>query len=64
MSIGAAVLKKNTTVIQTAMATVPVGAVGQWVRDKLGLTIPTQQALAFQRNKNGPANQTAPQPSF
>lgn len=54
LNIGAAVLKKSATVIQTAMATVPVVAVGQWVRDKLGLTIPAQQAFAFQRNKNGP----------
>jgi hypothetical protein len=64
LSIGAAVLKKSTTVIQTAMATVPVEAVGQWVRDKLGLTIPAQQALAFQRNKNGPKQPTSLQPSF
>ena len=64
LSIGAAVAKKTSTVIETAMATVPVGAVGQWVRDKLGLTIPAQQALAFQRNKNGPKNPTALQPSF
>ncbi len=64
LSIGAAVLKKSTSVIQAAMATVPVGAVGQWVRDKLGLTIPAQQALAFQQDKNGPNNPTALQPSF
>jgi hypothetical protein len=64
LSIGAAVLKKSTTVIQAAMATVPVAAVGQWVRYKLGLTIPAQQALAFQRNKNGPKNPTTLQPSF
>jgi hypothetical protein len=64
LSIGAAVLKKSTTVIQTAMTTVPVAAVGQWVRDKLGLTIPVQQALAFQRNKNDPNNPIGLQPSF
>jgi hypothetical protein len=64
LSIGAVVLKKTTTVVQTAMATVPVAAVGQWVRDKLGLTIPAQQAFAFQRNKNDPNNQTKLQPTF
>jgi hypothetical protein len=64
LSIGAAVLKKSSTVIQTAMASVPVAAVGQWVRDNLGLTIPAQQALAFQRNKNGPKNPTTLQPGL
>lgn len=64
LSIGATVIKKSTTVIQTAMATVPVAAVGQWVRDNLGLTIPAQQALAFQRNKNVPKNPIGLQPSF
>jgi hypothetical protein len=59
LSIGAAVLKKSATVIQTAMATMPVVAVGQWVRDKLGLTIPAQQAFAFQRNKHGPKHSPA-----
>ena len=64
LSIGAAVLKKSATVIQAAMAAVPVAAVGQWVRDNLGLTIPAQQALAFQQNKNGPKNPIGLQPSF
>ena len=64
LSIGAAVLEKSATAIQTAMATVPVAAIGQWVRDNLGLTIPAQQAFAFQRNKTGPNNLTTPQPSF
>jgi hypothetical protein len=64
LNIGAAVLEKTTTTIQTAMTTVPVGAVGQWVRDKLGLTIPAQQALALRRNKNGPKQPALLQPSF
>jgi len=64
LSIGAAVLKKSATVIQTAMATVPVVAVGQWVRDKLGLTIPAQQAFAFQRNTNGPKHPAVLQTTF
>ena len=58
LSIGAAVLKKTTATVQTAMATVPVAAVREWVREKLGLTIPAQQAFAFPRNKNGPKNPT------
>ena len=64
LSIGAAVLKKSAPVIQTAMAAVPVAAVGKWVRDNLGLTIPAQQAMAFQRNKTGPKNPIELQPSF
>lgn len=64
LSIGAAVLEKSATTIQAAMAAVPVAAVGQWVRDNLGLTIPAQQAFAFQRNKNGPQNPTVLQISF
>jgi hypothetical protein len=64
LSIGAAVLEKSATTIQAAMAAVPVAAVGQWVRDKLGLTIPAQQAFAFQRNKNRPQNPTVLQISF
>jgi hypothetical protein len=64
LSIGAAVLKKSAKVIQAAMAAVPVVAVGQWVRDKLGLTIPAQQSLAFQRNKNGPKRLAVSQTTF
>jgi hypothetical protein len=64
LSIGAAVLEKSVTTIQAAMAAVPVATVGQWVHDKLGLTIPAQQSLAFQRNKNGPKNPTVLQISF
>lgn len=64
LSIGAAVLKKSATVIQTAMATVPVAAVGQWVRDKLGLTISAQQSLAFRRNKTRPKTPAALEMTF
>jgi len=64
LSIGAAVIKKTTTAVQTAMGTVPVAAVREWVRDKLGLTIPAQQAFAFPRNKNSPKNATGPYPTF
>lgn len=64
LSIGAAVIEKTTATVQKAMAAVPVAAVGQWVRDSLGLTIPAQQALAFPRNKNRPQIPTQPQPTF
>jgi hypothetical protein len=64
LNIGAAVVKKSTTTIQTAMATVPVAAVDQWVRGRLGLTIPAQQAFAFPRNKNGLKNRPVLQSSF
>jgi hypothetical protein len=64
LNIGAAVLNKSTEAIQTAMATVPVATVRQWVREKLGLTIPAQQALAFPRNKTGLTNTIGLLPSF
>jgi hypothetical protein len=54
LNIGAAVLQKTSDTIQKALAAVPVAAVGKWIRDHLGLTIPAQQALAFQGNKNCP----------
>jgi hypothetical protein len=64
LTLGAAVLTKSTAMVQTAMAAVPVAAVGQWVREKLGLTIPAQQALAFPRNKNALKTSVRPQFSF
>ena len=54
LNIGAAVAQKTSGTIQQAFATVPVAAVGKWVRENLGLTIPAQQAIAFQGNKNCP----------
>ena len=54
LNIGAAVLKKTSDTIQKALQTVPVAAVGNWIHDHLGLTIPAQQAFAFQGNKNCP----------
>ena len=54
LNIGAAVLQKTSDTIKQALATVPVAAVGTWIRENLGLTIPAQQALAFQGNKNCP----------
>jgi hypothetical protein len=57
LNIGAAALQKTSDTIQKALAAVPVAMVGQWVRDNLGLTIPAQQALAFQGNKYCPTNQ-------
>lgn len=64
LNIGAAVLQKTSTSIQTAMTTVPVAAVAEWVRHKLGLTIPAQQALALRRNKNDLTTPSSLQPSF
>jgi hypothetical protein len=58
LNIGAAVLDKTAETVQAAMAAVPVAAVGQWVRERLGLTIPAQQALLLQQNKNCPTPQT------
>ena len=57
LNIGAAVLRKTSDLIQKALAAVPVAAIGKWIRGHLGLTIPAQQALAFQGNKNCPKNQ-------
>jgi len=64
LNVGAAVLRKTSDTIQKALAAVPVAAVGQWIRDNLGLTIPAQQALAFQGNKNCLKNQVLITPSF
>jgi hypothetical protein len=50
--------------VAAAMAGVPVRAVGEWVREMLGLTIPAQQALAFPRNKNALKEPLTPQASF
>jgi hypothetical protein len=64
LNIGAAVLRKTSDTIQKALAAVPVTAVGEWIRDHLGLTIPAQQALAFQGNKNCPKTQLLITTSF
>jgi hypothetical protein len=64
LNIGAAVLRKTSDTIQKALAAVPVAVAGKWVRDNLGLTIPAQQALAFQGNKTRPKNQLLITPSF
>ena len=56
LNIGAAVLRKTSDTIQKALAEVPVAAIGTWIRENLGLTVPAQQALAFQGNKNCPKN--------
>ncbi len=64
LNIGAAVFDKTVRAIQTAMAVVPVEAVGRWVRENLGLTVPAQQALLLQRNKNCPKTPTLLQPAF
>jgi hypothetical protein len=64
LTMGTAVLTKSSATIRAAMAAVSVRAVMQWVREKLGLTIPAQQALAFARNKNGPKQLTVLQQGF
>ena len=64
LNIGAAVLQKTSDSIRQGLAAAPVAAVGKWIRENLGLTIPAQQALAFQRNKSCPKNQTFLMPSF
>jgi hypothetical protein len=64
LNIGAAVLGKTTGTIQAAMAAVPVAAVGRWVREKLGLTVPAKQAILLQRNINCPKTPTLLQSPF
>ena len=54
LNIGAAVSRKTSDTIRKALASVPVAAVGRWIRENLGLTISAQQALAFRWNKNSP----------
>jgi hypothetical protein len=64
LNIGAAVLRKTSETIPKALAAVPVAVVGKWIRDNLGLTIPAQQAFAFQGNKYCPKNQVLITSSF
>jgi hypothetical protein len=52
LNIGTAVLTKTSETVQQALTATPVAAVGQWVREKLGLTIPAQQSLLLRQNKN------------
>lgn len=63
LNIGATLLEKTPAVIQKALATIHVHHVTQWLRDKLGLTIPAQQALALRQNKNVPQIPTLPPPN-
>jgi len=58
LNIGATLLEKTPAVINKALATVRVDHVTQWLRDKLGMTIPAQQALALRQNKNVPQIRT------
>lgn len=58
LNIGAAVSRKTADTIRRALASVSVAAVGTWIRENLGLTIPAQQALAFRWNKNSPKHRT------
>jgi hypothetical protein len=64
LNIGAAVLRKTSDTIHSALASVSVAAVGRWIHEHLGLTIPAQQALAFRWNKNSPKHQTLATSSF
>ena len=64
LNIGAAVARKTSDTVQKALMAVPAAAVGKWIRENLGLTIPAQQALAFQGNKNCPKTQASLTPSF
>ena len=64
LNIGATLLEKTPAMIQKALATVRVNDVTQWLRDKLGLTIPARQALALRRNKTVLQNRPVPQSDF
>ncbi len=64
LNIGATLLEKTPATIEKALAAVRVNDVSQWLRDKLGLTIPARQAVALRRNKNVPRNRLLPQPNF
>ena len=59
LNIGATLLERTPATIKRALATVRVDDVMQWLRNKLGLTIPAQQALALRQNKNVPQMQTS-----
>jgi hypothetical protein len=64
LNIGATLLEKTPAMIQKALATVRVNDVTQWLRDKLGLTIPARQALVLRANKNVLQNGPVPQSDF
>jgi hypothetical protein len=56
LSFGSIVSKKTHAVIQAALATINVRAVGQWCEKMLGVTLQSQRAFAFEGNKNGIQN--------
>lgn len=64
LNIGATLLDKTPASIQQALAAVPVQQVTHWLREKLGLSIPAQQAFVLRGNKTDPQNQLLPQPDF
>jgi hypothetical protein len=64
LNIGAAVSRKSTETIRRALSSVPVAAVGNWIGDRLGRTIPSQQALAFRWNNNCPKHQALATSTF
>lgn len=47
LNIGAQVLPKTPALIQQALESIPVKAVTEWVRNKLGQTVAAKQKLAF-----------------
>jgi hypothetical protein len=57
LNIGAAVSRKSSDTIRRALSSISVAAVGKWIREHLGLTIPAQQALALRWNKYCPKDQ-------
>jgi hypothetical protein len=64
LNIGAAVSRNTSDTIHNALASVPVTAVRNWIRENLGLTVSAQQALAFRWNKNCPQHRTLATSTF
>ena len=64
LNIGATLLDKTPTMIQQALAAVPVQQVTDWLRATLGMTIAAQQARHLRRKKTGTKKQNLAQPAF
>ena len=50
LNIGAAVTKRTPEVIEEALASVPVKAIYQWVRNNLGQTVASKQKTALRQS--------------
>lgn len=57
-SVGATVLEKTSETIRQALTTFQTQDVCDWVKSKLGMTIPGAAKTGLRRNKTGAHNRT------